>query len=447
MAQLHEVHGRKKNANQNAQDAFSWRRRARRAFAHCSGNQQRRPTTRRLAGSICYKGRKGIMITHEPLKDIAKEIEATGKPKRIRVRRLLAIVGQERRGKHVTRAIRRLLSRHRLKCDPDFANVHIDTPVWLTLRPELGTPPRDAAPQNEEPIEPIQLQGVDVAPDIEEEIEPQISSIEIDDQTDVGKIAPANGDAELGEDIGRETELEEREVVVTIRKGIPAADRAPMLVRRNEMVHRALTQMMDNDFSQLVVANSDHARVEGIFSWQSYGQAILAGQQPERVQDCMSHNFAEVNEEKPLFDAVREVIHHGVLLVRSRDSKLCGFVTPLDVAEVFIDLAEPFLFLGQIENHLRDLVERMRLSPDDLRSLADERDGTRAESAAQVDNLSLGELIRAIQNPEYWQRLGFNHDRTILLNRLERVRKIRNQIMQFDADGITGADKCYLKET
>ena len=34
----------------------------------------------------------------ESLGDIAKEIEATGKPKRMRVRRLLAIVGQERRG-------------------------------------------------------------------------------------------------------------------------------------------------------------------------------------------------------------------------------------------------------------------------------------------------------------------------------------------------------------
>jgi predicted transcriptional regulator len=386
------------------------------------------------------------MIAHESLKDIAKEIEATGKPKRIRVRRLLAIVGQERRGKHVTRAIRRLLRRHRLKCHPDFANVHIDSPVSLTLGPKLGRPPMDAALQNDQLIEPIQLQGVDVAADVEDEIEPHLSPIEIDDEIDVGEIAPETDDGELAEEVGPATELEEREVVVTIRKGIPAGGRAPMLVRRNETVHRALTQMIDNDFSQLVVANSDHARVEGIFSWQSYGQAILAGRQPERVQDCMSHNFAEVNEEKPLFDAVREVIRHHVLVVRSKENRLCGLVTQLDVAEVFIDLAEPFLFLGQIENHLRDLVERMRLTPQELHSLADERDITRAD-IERVDDLTLGELIRAIQNPEFWQRLGLNHDRTILLNRLERVRKIRNRIMHFDADGIAPPEKCYLKET
>jgi predicted transcriptional regulator len=376
---------------------------------------------------------------HESLKDIAKEIEATGKPKRMRVRRLLALVGQERRGKQVTRAIRRLLRRHRLKCRPDFANVHIDSPVWLTLGPKLGRPPTDAALQDEEPIEPIQLQGVDAAPDLEDEVEPHISSIEIDDQADVEEMVPENSESEVGDEV-------EREVVVTIRKGIPAADRPPMLVRRNEPVHRALTQMMDKDFSQLVVANSDHARVEGIFSWQSYGQAILAGRQPERVQDCMSNHFAVVNEETPLFDAVREVIHHEVLVVRSKDNRLCGIVTQLDVAEVFIDLAEPFLFLGQIENHLRDLVERMRLTAEELHSLADERDVTRAD-IARVDDLTLGELIRAIQDPEFWQRLGLNHDRAILLNRLERVRKIRNRIMHFDADGIASTEKCYLKET
>jgi hypothetical protein len=115
-------------------------------------------------------------------------------------------------------------------------------------------------------------------------------------------------------------------------------------------------------------------------------------------------------------------------------------------AEVFIDLAEPFLFLGQIENHLRDLVERMRLSPEELRSLADERDLTR-EEVKRADDLTLGELIRAIQNPEFWQRLSLNHDRKILLDRLERVRKIRNRIMHFDADGIAAPEKCYLKET
>jgi len=386
------------------------------------------------------------MIIHESLKDIAKEIEATGKSKRMRVRRLLAIVGQERRGKNVTRAIRRLLRRHQLKCDPDFANVHIDSRVCLTLDPKPDRPRKEAAPQNEESAESARVQEVAAAAYAGEEIEPHISVIDLDDEAEGDEEISKNGEAELDEEDEPVAELEEREVIVTIRKGIPAASRPPMLVRRNEPVNRALTLMIDNDFSQLVVANSNRARVEGIFSWQSYGQPILAGKCPERVQDCMSHNFAEVNEEKPLFDAVREVLRNHMLVVRSKDNCLCGCVTQLDVAEVFIDLAEPFLFLGQIENHLRDLVERMRLSPEELRSLADERDLTR-EEVKRVDDLTLGELIRAIQNTGFWDRMGLNHDRAILLNRLERARKIRNRIMHFDAEGISSAEKCYLKET
>jgi hypothetical protein len=37
----------------------------------------------------------------ETLNDIAKEIEATGKPRWITVRQILAAIDQERRGKHV----------------------------------------------------------------------------------------------------------------------------------------------------------------------------------------------------------------------------------------------------------------------------------------------------------------------------------------------------------
>src|SRR5213596_979844 len=116
---------------------------------------------RRLAGSIrCRYSIKETMIIHESLKDIAKEIEATGKPKRMRVRRLLAIVGQERRGKHVVRALRRLLRRHQLKCDPEFANVHIDSRVCLTLDPKPGRPRKEAALQNQESAESALVQEV-----------------------------------------------------------------------------------------------------------------------------------------------------------------------------------------------------------------------------------------------------------------------------------------------
>lgn len=205
--------------------------------------------------------------------------------------------------------------------------------------------------------------------------------------------------------------------------------------------------MIDRNVGELVVMSGDRGQVEGIFSWQSYGRTVLANRACETVGDCLSQEFGEVRESMPLFDAVREIIRHGIVAVRAKDNLLCGLVTQRDVAGVFVDLAEPFLFLGQIENHLRELVERMRLTREELRGLADQRDTARAERTTKVDDLSLGELIRGIQEPAYWTKLGLHHDHTIILQRFDCIRKIRNKVMHFNADGITPEDKIYLMET
>ena len=129
--------------------------------------------------------------------------------------------------------------------------------------------------------------------------------------------------------------------------------------------------MNDQNLAHFVVTNGERGVVEGIFSWQSYGKALLAGKQCDTVRDCLSYDFGEVKATKPLFDAVREVIRYGIVVVRASDGRVCGLITQRDAAEVLVDLAEPFLFDGQIENHLRDLRERMRLTHDELRSSVD----------------------------------------------------------------------------
>lgn len=318
--------------------------------------------------------------------------------------------------------MRRQLRRARLKTDPDFENVYIDETVTLTLGPRLGRPYKRAGAESTE---------VGVA-----------SAVEAAEEKADGNETPV-----IEQEQDAEIEEPEKEVVITVRQGIPAAGRVPAIVRKNEPIRRALTTMIDQNLNHLVVSQGERSRVEGIFSWQSYGCAVLAGKLCETVGDCLSQDFGEVKEERPLFDAVREIIRHGIVVVRAYDNRLCGSVTARDAAEVFVDLAEPFLFLGQIENHLRDLVNRMRLNEGELRSLIDERDEARSSGPVQVENLSLGELIRGIQKPDFWVRLNLGFERDILLKRFDQVRKIRNKVMHFAADGISPADKDYLKET
>ena len=70
----------------------------------------------------------------EELKDIAKKIRATGKPRQITVRKLLALIGQKRRGKYVASQLSTMLLVNGLDCNPGFEDTHYDAPVTLSPR-------------------------------------------------------------------------------------------------------------------------------------------------------------------------------------------------------------------------------------------------------------------------------------------------------------------------
>ena len=49
-------------------------------------------------------------------------------------------------------------------------------------------------------------------------------------------------------------------------------------------------------------------------------------------------------------------MEHECVLVRDETRKLTGIVTTADLSLQFRDLGEPFLLLGQIESHVRNLI-------------------------------------------------------------------------------------------
>ena len=165
------------------------------------------------------------------------------------------------------------------------------------------------------------------------------------------------------------------------------------------------------------------------------------------MADCTSHEFTEVNEEKPLIDAVRDIMRLGTVVVRSSHNKLCGVVTARDVAPVFIELAEPFLLLGQIENHLRGLLERAKLKKDQYKALVVESAIDRKARTEGPDDLTLGELIMSFEADNMWSKVGLKFDKATFTIRLHGVREIRNKVMHFSPDGLPPEDVSKLKET
>src|SRR5207247_4131483 len=106
-----------------------------------------------------------------------------------------------------------------------------------------------------------------------------------------------------------------------------------------------------------------------------------------------------------------------------------------DIATQFVTLSEPFLFLEQIENHLRAILEKARMTSSQVKQLVNPTDTDRIEKVNCIDDLSFGEAARAFGREDIWNKLHLLLDRSAFCTGLEDVRSIRNKVMHFHPDG------------
>ena len=238
---------------------------------------------------------------------------------------------------------------------------------------------------------------------------------------------------------------DERRPYLTIGQ-IEAARRNPPSVRADASVSEVRTRMLLDGVGHLPVLNGPRS-AEGIISWESLARRLAGGEKPPVAREYMDPNVRVVGLDTALFDAVRDIIRTGAVLVRGRDNSICGLVTARDVAEQFLLLSEPFLFLEQIENHLRNLLVRAKLSQQQLRELVDPADGRCGEKPISIDDLTFGEYVRAMESVDIWNRMSLGIDRRLFTSHLQQVRRIRNAVMHFHPDGITKEDRELLART
>lgn len=304
------------------------------------------------------------------------------------VRNLLQWFRAQRRGFLVVNNIRKALSSLGIETVPDFQGTHIDSLVEFRLlsRPEISSvssPDSDTRPSEE---------------------------------FVVSDLAEAGGDL----------------VDPTFRLGrLKAANQAPISVNRGSPVVEAITKMLLHDFSQLPVMTGEH-KVHGVVTWQSIGSRLALGKSCDTVDDCLEKHH-QMNLSVSLFRAAEEIAKHQFILVHDDRNRVTGIVTASDLSEQFGQLGEPFLLIGEIENYVRRLIER-HFSNNELEQFKDLRDGGRKISS--VSDLSFGEYVRVLQNPNHWIRLNLPIDRGIFTKALEEVGAIRNEVMHFDPDGV-----------
>ena len=117
-------------------------------------------------------------------------------------------------------------------------------------------------------------------------------------------------------------------------------------------------------------------------------------------------------------------------------------MTTADISDQFRVMSEPFLLLGEIENHIRRIVAN-KYPIEVLQGARDPADQSRPINA--VSDLTFGEYIRLLENPDNWTLLAIPLDRGRFVEQLARVREIRNDVMHFDPDAEVEDDLKLLR--
>lgn len=333
------------------------------------------------------------------LKDLAKEIDDHARPIRLTVRELLASEGHARRGKHVMRKISAALKKYKLVSEPDFNAVHIDSAILLKKKTNANSGRKHIARED--------------APN---------SSISLSSKDD-----------------------SERDVLLTIGQ-LDAANKTPVFITKSDKIEKAITLLMQHDVSHLVVSQNQR-QAEGLVSWKSIGQARASRHQDKSVLDCMERHPVTLSYSSPLFDAVRDVVNRGAVIVKNSENLISGLVTPAEIAQQFISLSEPFLYLEQCESHLREMLRKAAPKIELLREMVDPRDENRKGSIKEVDDLTFGETIRAIGDERIWPVLNLALDRKTFIAGLDDIRDVRNTVMHFHPDGISNDEQIRLHKT
>jgi len=214
---------------------------------------------------------------------------------------------------------------------------------------------------------------------------------------------------------------------------LDSANKPPVTISRDSELKEAITLMMINSYSQLPVMSGSRT-VNGVITWETIGQGLTNGCSPDNIKDFISNEITILDYDTPLLDAISTIIEKDFVLVQKSDKLISGIVTLADISTQFLNVSEPFLLLGQIEYHIRKILDGKFLVKE-LQEFCKNRE--EAKDIEHTDDLNFGEYIKIIEKPENWEKLNLLIERSIFIKYLDKIRKIRNDVMHFDTDGIS----------
>jgi len=225
-------------------------------------------------------------------------------------------------------------------------------------------------------------------------------------------------------------------------KIIPAANNNPVCVQNDTSLTTAITLMQSNNFSQLPVTDGNKRNLSGYISLDSISNAIFRGVNSEMVRDYKVTDCVVMNPNDSLIEAMTKVHTHDFVIV-VENNQVKGIITQQDLSRQFLNWTKPFILLEEIENHIRQLIDG-KFQLEELRSACQGN----TDDINSVDDMSFGDYIALLGNAERWNKLNLKYvDKGCVIAKLEEVRKIRNDVMHFDPEGLTRQQCAVLEVT
>ncbi|MCZ7437720.1 hypothetical protein O7598_15035 [Micromonospora sp. WMMC241] len=325
------------------------------------------------------------------LEEARADAEA-GQPRTLTVREFIKHWGIEDRDRTVSVQIDADLANHGLSTVPDFRTVSLDKTIRIMALPEDG-------------------QAAEAIESSPESSEPAVSASD-EESVDVG---------------------------LTLGNLLPD-DMSLTFVSPTASFEEAITAMQVDDFSQIAVLTNPYT-LHGAVSWGSIAAAKHRDANAT-FSDAIDRRAGTrvFDYDVRLLDVLGTLQQDGFIFVRDDQRKISGIITAADVVRKYDETATPFFLIGEIDQELRQL----------LQNTFDEETVKQAclsagASFKSFDSMSIGQYQAVLDNPDCWKQLGWPLDRKVFIKRLDRLRRVRNNVMHFNPDPVKLADVHKLR--
>ncbi|MFD8586807.1 HPP family protein [Streptomyces californicus] len=241
---------------------------------------------------------------------------------------------------------------------------------------------------------------------------------------DANLIPDGAGEGESGEE---EESARPAPVLVTVGR-LPSARSELKTVRLTDPLSRAVELLSENAYDQLPVLDDD-GHLRGSISWREIG----ATNRPATalVEDAAVLKVRSIRTDEPMVDCLADVADHGCVFVLNPDGSLSGIVTGHDLAHRFEQELRPYALIQELELRLRRALKKALMQVKEIHG----EYGLPGDPAKIVklaeQGMNFADYITLLKRDDVWRATGWQFPQQSFAERMDRVRKIRNETMHF----------------